>query len=258
MKKLDNLIIAKKKFKSRLIVGTGKYKSMSECAKAIKLSGAEIVTVAVRRVNIVDKKKPLLMDYINPKKITYLPNTAGCFNSKEALRTLRLAREIGGWKLVKLEVLGDKKTLFPDMIETLKSTEVLTKEGFKVMVYCTDDPLMAKRLENVGACAIMPLAAPIGSGLGIQNYTNIKIIRNQTKLPLIIDAGLGQASDATIAMELGCDAVLVNTAIAKAKNPFQMALAFKNSVVAGRQSYLSGRIGKFLFGASSSPKEGTI
>ena len=258
MKKLDNLIIAKKKFKSRLIVGTGKYKSMSECAKAIKLSGAEIVTVAVRRVNIVDKNKPLLMDYINPKKITYLPNTAGCFNSKEALRTLRLAREIGGWKLVKLEVLGDKKTLYPDMIETLKSTEVLTKEGFKVMVYCTDDPLMAKRLENVGACAIMPLAAPIGSGLGIQNYTNIKIIRNQTKLPLIIDAGLGQASDATIAMELGCDGVLVNTAIAKAKNPFQMALAFKNSVVAGRQSYLSGRIGKFLFGTSSSPKEGII
>ena len=258
MKKADNLTIAKKKFKSRLIVGTGKYKSMLECAKAIKLSGAEIVTVAVRRVNIVDKNKPLLMDYINPKKITYLPNTAGCFNSKEALRTLRLAREIGGWKLVKLEVLGDKKTLFPDMIETLKSTEVLTKEGFKVMVYCTDDPLMAKRLENVGACAIMPLAAPIGSGLGIQNYTNIKIIRNQTKLPLIIDAGLGQASDATIAMELGCDGVLVNTAIAKAKNPFQMALAFKNSVVAGRQSYLSGRIKKFLFGSPSSSTKGII
>ena len=258
MKKSDNLTIAKKKFKSRLIIGTGKYKSMSDCAKAIKLSGAEIVTVAVRRVNIVDKNKPLLMDYINPKKITYLPNTAGCFNSKEALRTLRLAREIGGWKLVKLEVLGDKKTLYPDMIETLKSTEILTKEGFQVMVYCTDDPLMAKRLENVGACAIMPLAAPIGSGLGIQNYTNIKIIRNQTKLPLIIDAGLGQASDATIAMELGCDGVLVNTAIAKAKNPFQMALAFKNSVVAGRQSYLSGRIRKFLFGISSSPKKGII
>ena len=161
----DKLIIAKKKFNSRLIVGTGKYQSMSECAKAIKLSGAEIVTVAVRRVNISDKKKPLLMDYIDPKKITYLPNTAGCFNSEEALRTLRLAREIGGWKLVKLEVLGDKKNLFPDMIETLKSTEVLTNEGFKVMVYCSDDPLMAKRLENVGACAIMPLAAPICSGL---------------------------------------------------------------------------------------------
>ena len=258
MKKTDNLIIAKRKFKSRLIVGTGKYKSMSECAKAVKLSGAEIVTVAVRRVNIVDKKKPLLMDYIDPKKITYLPNTAGCFNSEEALRTLRLAREMGGWKLVKLEVLGDKKTLFPDMIETLKSTEVLTKEGFKVMVYCTDDPLMAKRLENVGACAIMPLAAPIGSGLGIQNYTNIKIIRNQTKLPLIIDAGLGQASDATIAMELGCDGVLINTAIAKAKNPFQMAIAMKHAVLAGRKSYLSGRIAKHYFAKPSSPIKGII
>jgi len=258
MKKLDNLIIAKKKYKSRLIVGTGKYKSMSECAKAIKLSGTEIVTVAVRRVNIVDKKKPLLMDYINPKKTTYLPNTAGCFTSEEALRTLRLAREIGGWKLVKLEVLGDKKTLFPDMIETLKSTEILTKEGFKVMVYCTDDPLMAKRLEDVGACAIMPLAAPIGSGLGIQNYTNIKIIRNQTKLPLIIDAGLGQASDATIAMELGCDGVLINTAIAQAQNPFQMAIAMKYAVLAGRNSYLSGRIEKKIFAEASSPTKGII
>ena len=256
--KKDNLTISKKKFNSRLIVGTGKYKSMAECAKAIKISEADIVTVAVRRVNISDKKKPLLMDYIDPKKITYLPNTAGCFTSEDALRTLRLAREIGGWKLVKLEVLGDKKTLFPDMIETLKSTEVLTKEGFKVMVYCTDDPLMAKKLEDVGASAIMPLAAPIGSGLGIQNKTNIKIIRKQTKLPLIIDAGLGQASDATIAMELGCDGVLVNTAIAKAKDPFQMALAFKNSVIAGRQSYVSGRIAKSLFGQPSSPKEGII
>ena len=258
MKKIDNLIIVKKKFKSRLIVGTGKYKNMSECAKAIKLSGADIVTVAVRRVNIVDKKKPLLMDYIDPKKITYLPNTAGCFTSEEALRTLRLAREIGGWKLVKLEVLGDKKTLLPDMIETLKSTEVLTKEGFKVMVYCNDDPLMAKRLENCGACAIMPLAAPIGSGLGIQNTTNIKIIRAQTRLPLIIDAGIGQASDATIAMELGCDGVLLNTAIAKAKNPFQMAIAMKHAVLAGRKSYLSGRISKFIYGYSSSPSKGII
>ena len=207
MKKEDILTIAKKNFKSRLIVGTGKYKNMSECAKAVKISGAEIVTVAVRRVNIFDKNKPLLMDYIDPKKITYLPNTAGCFTSEDALRTLRLAREMGGWKLVKLEVLGDKKTLFPDMIETLKSTEVLAKEGFKVMVYCNDDPLIAKRLENCGASAIMPLAAPIGSGLGIQNKTNIKIIRSQTNLPLIIDAGIGQASDATIAMELGCDGV---------------------------------------------------
>ena len=254
----DTFIIAKRKFNSRLIVGTGKYRNMSECAKAIKLSGAEIVTVAVRRVNIIDKKKPLLMDYIDPKKITYLPNTAGCFNSKDALRTLRLAREIGGWKLVKLEVLGDKKNLFPEMIETLKSTEVLTKEGFKVMVYCNDDPLMAKRLENAGACAIMPLAAPIGSGLGIQNKINIKIIRAQTKLPVIIDAGLGQASDAAIAMELGCDGVLVNTAIAKAKKPFIMAKAFKYAVLAGRQSYLSGRMEKTLMGKASSPSKGII
>ncbi len=256
--KKDNFIIAKKKFKSRLIVGTGKYKTMSECAKAIKISGADMVTVAVRRVNISDKKKPLLMDYIDPKKITYLPNTAGCFNSTEALRTLRLAREIGGWKLVKLEVLGDKKNLFPDMIETLKSTEILSKEGFKVMVYCSDDPLMAKRLEEVGACAIMPLAAPIGSGLGIQNPTNIKIIRNQSKLPLIIDAGLGQASDAVIAMELGCDGVLVNTAIARAKKPFEMARAMKNAVVAGRHSYLSGRILKSDYATPSSPLKGLI
>ena len=254
----DKLVIAKKKFNSRLIVGTGKYKNMKECAKAIKLSGADIVTVAVRRVNITDKKKPLLMDYIDPKKITYLPNTAGCFNSIEALRTLRLAREIGGWKLVKLEVLGDKKNLFPEMIETLSSTEVLAKEGFKVMVYCNDDPLMAKRLENAGACAIMPLAAPIGSGLGILNKVNIKIIRKQTKLPLIIDAGLGQASDATIAMELGCDGVLVNTAIAKAKKPFEMAVAFRNAVLAGRLSYMSGRIEKTIMGKPSSPSEGII
>ena len=256
--KQDKLIISKKRFNSRLIVGTGKYKSMLECAKAIKMSGAEIVTVAVRRVNITNKKKPLLMDFIDPKRITYLPNTAGCFNSNEALRTLRLAREIGGWKLVKLEVLGDKKNLFPEMIETLNSTEILTKEGFKVMVYCNDDPLMAKRLENAGAEAIMPLAAPIGSGLGILNKVNIKIIRNQTKLPLIIDAGLGQASDATIAMELGCDGVLVNTAIAKAKKPFEMAQAFKNAVIAGRQSYLSGRIDKTLMGSPSSPLKGII
>ena len=198
------------------------------------------------------------MDYIDPKKITYLPNTAGCFTSQQALRTLRLAREIGGWKLVKLEVLGDKKNLYPEMIETLKSTEILSKEGFQVMVYCTDDPLMAKRLENSGAKAIMPLAAPIGSGLGIQNKVNIKIIRAQTKLPLIIDAGLGQASDAAIAMELGCDGVLVNTAIAKAKKPFEMAQAFKHAVLAGRKSYLSGRISKNLMGEASSPSQGVI
>ena len=258
MKKKDYLKIGKKKFISRLIVGTGKYKNMNDCAKAIKISGADMVTVAVRRVNIIDKNKPLLMDYIDPKKITYLPNTAGCFNSEEALRTLRLAREIGGWKLVKLEVLGDKKNLLPDMIETLKSTEVLTKEGFEVMVYCNDDPLMAKRLENVGATAIMPLAAPIGSGLGIQNKLNIKIIRNQTKLPLIIDAGIGTASDASIAMEMGCDGVLINTAIAKAKNPLVMADAMKHAVIAGRKSYLSGRIKKNILGSASSPSKGLI
>ena len=256
--KRDFLKIASKKFNSRLIVGTGKYKSFLECAKAIKAAGAEIVTVAVRRVNISDKKKPVLMDYIDPKKITYLPNTAGCFTSDEALRTLRLAREIGGWKLVKLEVLGDKKSLLPDMIETLKSTEVLSKEGFKVMVYCNDDPLMAKRLENVGAVAIMPLAAPIGSGLGIQNYINIKIIRNQTKLPLIIDAGIGEASDAAIAMELGCDGVLINTAIAQAKKPLEMAKAMKYAVLAGRKSYLSGRIKKSLMGFASTTNKGII
>tara|TARA_Y100000590_G_scaffold392689_1_gene470304 strand:- start:570 stop:1346 length:777 start_codon:yes stop_codon:yes gene_type:complete len=258
MKKKDYLKIGQKNFLSRLIVGTGKYKNMNECAKSIKISGAEIVTVAVRRVNITDKNKPLLMDYIDPKKITYLPNTAGCFNSEEALRTLRLAREIGGWKLVKLEVLGDKKNLFPDMIETLKSTEVLAKENFKVMVYCNDDPLMAKRLENAGAIAIMPLAAPIGSGLGIQNKLNIQIIRNQTKLPLIIDAGIGTASDASMAMELGCDGVLINTAIAKAKKPFIMADSMKHAVIAGRKSYLSGRIKKNVLGSPSSPKKGLI
>ena len=254
----DFFKIANKKFKSRLIVGTGKYKNFSECAKAIKYSGAEIVTVAVRRVNIVDKKKPLLMDYINPKKITYLPNTAGCFTSEDALRTLRLAREIGGWKLVKLEVLGDKKNLFPDMIETLRSTEILSKEGFKVMVYCSDDPLMAKRLEDSGAVAIMPLAAPIGSGLGIQNSTNIKIIRSQTKLPVIIDAGIGQASDAVIAMELGCDGVLINTAIAKAKKPLEMAQAMKYAIIAGRKSFVSGRISKNLHGIASTTNKGII
>jgi len=258
MKKKDQFIVGKKKFSSRLIVGTGKYKNMSECAKAIKISGADIVTVAVRRVNISNKSKPLLMDYLDPKKITYLPNTAGCFTSDQALRTLRLAREIGGWKLVKLEVLGDKKNLFPDIIETLRSTEILTKEGFKVMVYCNDDPLMAKRLEDAGACAIMPLAAPIGSGLGIQNKVNLKIIREQTKLPLVVDAGIGQASDATEAMELGCDGVLVNTAIAKAKNPIKMAKAMKFAVIAGRSSYLSGRIKPYLFGSASTTNKGII
>ena len=254
----DPFTIDKQKYKSRLIVGTGKYKSFSECAKAVKVSGAEIVTVAVRRVNISDKSKPLLMDYINPKKIKYLPNTAGCFTSDDALRTLRLAREIGGWKLVKLEVLGDKKNLFPDMIETIKSTKVLVKEGFKVMVYCSDDPLMAKKLEDVGASAVMPLASPIGSGLGILNKVNIKIIKDKIKIPLIIDAGIGDAVDAAEAMQLGCDGVLINTAIAKAKKPLIMAEAMKLAVIAGRKSYLSGRITKNLAGSPSSPKLGII
>ncbi|RPF74086.1 MAG: thiazole synthase [Rickettsiales bacterium TMED289] len=254
----DIFKIANKKYLSRLIVGTGKYKNFEECAKAVEISGAEIVTVAVRRVNITDTSKPLLMDYLDPKKITYLPNTAGCFNSSEALRTLRLAREIGGWKLVKLEVLGDKKTLFPDIVETLKSTEILSKEGFKVMVYCTDDPLMSKRFENAGASAIMPLASPIGSGLGILNSLNIKIIRLQTRLPLIIDAGIGDAKDAAEAMQLGCDGILVNSAIAKAKKPYLMAEAMRLAVIAGRKSYLSGRIKKSIFGKASSPKTGII
>ena len=254
----DDFVIAKKKFKSRLIVGTGKYKNFQQTAEAIKASGTDMVTVAVRRVNITDKKEPALMDYIDPKKITYLPNTAGCFNSRDALRTLRLAREMGGWKLVKLEVLGNKKTLYPNMIETIKSTEILVKEGFKVMVYCTDDPIMAKKLEDVGASSIMPLAAPIGSGLGIQNKINIKIIKEQSKVPVIVDAGVGESSDATIAMELGCDGVLINSAIAEAKNPILMAEAMKFAVMAGRKSYLAGRMKKREFGNPSSPIKNII
>ena len=251
--KIDNTLLS-----SRLIVGTGKYKNLLETSKAINASGADMVTVAVRRVNITDKKKPMLTDYLNPKKIILLPNTAGCFNSKDALRTLRLAREMGGWKLVKLEVLGDKKTLYPNMIETIKSTKILVKEGFKVMVYCTDDPLLAKELEDNGASAIMPLASPIGSGLGIQNRINISLIIKNSKVPVIIDAGIGTASDATIAMELGCDGVLVNTAIAKAKNPILMAKAFKDAVIAGRHSYIAGRMEKNYFASPSSPKKGLI
>ena len=252
------LKIGNKKLKSRLIVGTGKYKSLSETAKAVKISGADMVTVAVRRVNIIDKKKPMLTDYLNPKKIIYLPNTAGCFNSQEALRTLRLAREMGGWKLVKLEVLGDKKTLYPNMIETIKSTKTLVKEGFKVMVYCTDDPILAKKLEDLGAIAIMPLASPIGSGLGIQNKTNISLIIKQSKVPVIIDAGIGTASDATIAMELGCDGVLINSAIANAKKPLLMAKAFKDAVISGRNSFLAGRMKKKYLASPSSPTKGII
>ena len=256
--KKDKFRIAGKSLKSRLIVGTGKYKNFDETAKAIKASGADMVTVAVRRVNVLDKKKPILTDYLNPKKIIYLPNTAGCFNSDEALRTLRLAREMGGWKLVKLEVLGDKKTLYPNMIETIKSTKILVKEGFKVMVYCTDDPLLAKKLEDSGASAIMPLASPIGSGLGLQNKINISLIIKQSKVPVIVDAGIGTASDATIAMELGCDGVLVNSAIATAKKPIVMAKAFKDAVISGRNSFLAGRMKKNYFASPSSPTKGLI
>ena len=256
--KKDILKIAGKIIKSRLIVGTGKYKNFSETAKAVKASGADMVTVAVRRVNILDKKKPILTDYLNPKKIIFLPNTAGCFNSKEALRTLRLAREMGGWKLVKLEVLGDKKTLYPNMIETIKSTKILVKEGFKVMVYCTDDPLLAKKLEDNGASAIMPLASPIGSGLGLINKVNLSLIIKQTNVPVIVDAGIGTASDASIAMELGCDGVLINSAIAKAKNPILMAKAFKDAVISGRNSFLAGRMNKSLLASPSSPISGLI
>jgi len=256
--KKDSFKIAGKEIKSRLIVGTGKYKSFSETAKAVKASGADMVTVAVRRVNITDKKKPILTDYLNTKKIVLLPNTAGCFTSAEALRTLRLAREMGGWKLVKLEVLGDKKTLFPNMIETIIATKTLSKEGFKVMVYCSDDPLLAKKLEDNGASAIMPLASPIGSGLGLQNKVNISLIIKQSKVPVIVDAGIGTASEATVAMELGCDGVLVNSAIANSKNPILMAKAFKDAVISGRNAFLAGRMKKKFFGTASSPEKGLI
>ncbi len=256
--KQDYLKISNTKLKSRLIVGTGKYKSLKETADAIKASGAEMVTVAIRRVNIIDKKKPMLTDYLNLKKTILLPNTAGCFTSDEALRTLRLAREMGGWKLVKLEVLGDKKTLYPDMIETIKSTKTLVREGFKVMVYCSDDPLLARKLEDCGASAIMPLASPIGSGLGIQNKINISLIIKQSKVPVIVDAGIGTASDATIAMELGCDGVLINSAIANAKKPLIMAKAFKDAVISGRNAFIAGRMKKNIYASPSSPIKGLI
>jgi thiazole synthase len=252
------LVIAGKTYKSRLIVGTGKYKSYEENARALEASGAEMVTVAVRRVNLTDPNQPRLMDFIDPKKYTYLPNTAGCFTGEDAVRTLRLAREAGGWTLVKLEVLGNKKTLYPDMIETLRATEMLLKEGFQVMVYASDDPLMAKRLEEMGVAAIMPLAAPIGSGLGVQNPVGIRMIVEDAKIPVIVDAGVGTASDAAIAMELGCDAVLMNTAIAEAKNPAMMAQAMKHAVEAGRLAYLAGRMPKKRYADPSSPLAGLI
>jgi len=254
----DIFKIGERTFNSRLIVGTGKYKDLQETADAVKASGADIVTVAVRRVNITDTKEPLLMDFIDPKKITYLPNTAGCFNSEDALRTLRLAKESGGWNLVKLEVLGDEKTLYPNMRETLVAAEILVKEGFEVMVYCSDDPIACKQLEDIGVAAIMPLGSLIGSGQGIPNKLNIEIIKKQSKVPVIVDAGIGTASDAAIAMELGCDGVLVNSAIAKAQNPILMATSMKNAVIAGRQSYLSGRMDKINIASPSSPVKGKI
>ncbi|NVD44492.1 sulfur carrier protein ThiS [Qipengyuania atrilutea] len=254
----DTWTVAGRTFTSRLIVGTGKYKDFEQNAAALEASGSEIVTVAVRRVNVSDPKAPMLTDFIDPKKITYLPNTAGCFNADEAIRTLRLAREAGGWDLVKLEVLGEARTLYPDMRETLKATEVLAKEGFHPMVYCADDPIAAQQLEEAGAVAIMPLGAPIGSGLGIQNRVTIRLIVEGAKVPVLVDAGVGTASDAAVAMELGCDGVLMNTAIAEAKDPVRMARAMKLGVEAGREAYLSGRMATRKYADPSSPLAGLI
>ena len=251
-------VLAGKTYKSRLIIGTGKYKSYADNAAALEASGAEIVTVAVRRVNVSDPKAPMLTDFIDPKKITYLPNTAGCYTGEEAIRTLRLAREAGGWDLVKLEVLGEARTLYPDMVETLRATEILAKEGFKPMVYCVDDPIAAKRLEDAGAVAIMPLGAPIGSGLGLQNQVMIRLIVEGASVPVLVDAGVGTASDASVAMELGCDGVLMNTAIAEAKDPIMMARAMKLAVESGRLAYLSGRMAKRRYADPSSPLAGLI
>ncbi len=254
----DSWQVAGRTFRSRLIVGTGKYKSFEENAAAVEASGAEIVTVAVRRVNIADPKQPMLTDFIDPNKVTYLPNTAGCFAADEAVRTLRLAREAGGWTLVKLEVLGEAKTLYPDMRETLKATETLVKEGFEPMVYCVDDPIAARQLEEAGAVAIMPLGAPIGSGLGIQNRVTIRLIVEGAKVPVLVDAGVGTASDAAVAMELGCDGVLMNTAIAEARDPVMMARAMKLAVESGRLAYRAGRMGKRRYADPSSPLAGLI
>jgi len=254
----DSWTVAGRTFHSRLIVGTGKYRSLEENAAAVEASGAEIVTVAVRRVNIADPSQPMLMDHIDPKKVTYLPNTAGCYTAEEAIRTLRLAREAGGWTLVKLEVLGEAKTLYPDMVETLRATEVLAREGFQPMVYCSDDPIAARRLEDAGAVAIMPLGAPIGSGLGIQNQVMIRLMVESARVPVLVDAGVGTASDAAVAMELGCDGVLMNTAIAEAKDPVMMARAMKAAVEAGRLAYRAGRMGKRRYADPSSPLAGLI
>jgi len=257
-KPADTWTVAGRTFSSRLIVGTGKYKDYAQNAAAAEAAGAEIVTVALRRVNLSDPTQPMLVDHVKPDRFTFLPNTAGCFTGEEAVRTLRLAREAGGWTLVKLEVLSDPKTLFPDMEETLRALKLLVAEGFEVMVYCSDDPVYARKLEEAGAAAIMPLGAPIGSGLGIQNRVNIRLIVEQSKVPVLVDAGVGTASDAVIAMELGCDGVLMNTAIAEAKDPILMASAMKHAVIAGREAYLAGRMPKRLYADPSSPLAGLI
>ena len=254
----DTWSVAGRTFRSRLIVGTGKYKDYAQNAAAAEAAGAEIVTVAVRRVNLTDRDKPMLVDYVKPDRFTYLPNTAGCFTGEEAVRTLRLAREAGGWTLVKLEVLSDPKTLYPDMEETLRALKLLVAEGFQVMVYCTDDPVFCRKLEGEGASAIMPLGAPIGSGLGIQNRVNLRLIVEQAKVPVLVDAGVGTASDATIGMELGCDGILMNTAIAEAKDPIRMATAMKHAVIAGREAYLAGRMPRRMYADPSSPLAGLI
>lgn len=254
----DGFEIAGRHFTSRLIVGTGKYKDFDETRDAIEASGAEIVTVAVRRVNIADPSQPMLADFVDPKKYTYLPNTAFCYTADEAVRTLRLAREAGGWDLVKLEVLGDQKSLYPNMPETLKAAEMLVGEDFQVMVYCNDDPIAAKTLEEIGCCAIMPLAAPIGSGLGVQNPVNIRLIIEGANVPVLVDAGVGTASDAAVAMELGCDGVLMNTAIAQAKEPVLMARAMKLAIESGRLAYLAGRMPMKKYADPSSPLAGII
>ena len=254
----DSWTVAGRTFRSRLIVGTGKYRDFAQNAAAVEASGAEIVTVAVRRVYISDPKAPMLTDFIDPRKITYLPNTAGCFTAEDAIRTLRLAREAGGWDLVKLEVLGEARTLYPDMRETLKATEVLAGEGFLPMVYCVDDPIAARQLEEAGAVAVMPLGAPIGSGLGIQNRVTIRLIVEGAKVPVLVDAGVGTASDAAVAMELGCDGVLMNTAIAEAQDPIRMARAMKLAVEAGRDAYRAGRMATRKYADPSSPLAGLI
>jgi thiazole synthase len=250
--------IGKQSFKSRLIVGTGKYKDFNETKLAIEESGAEIVTVAVRRVNITDRNKENLLDFIDPKRWQILPNTAGCYTADEAIRTLRLAREVGVGTMVKLEIIGDPKTLFPDVPATIEAARILVKEGFTVLPYVTDDPVACKRLEEIGCAAVMPLAAPIGSGLGIRNPFNIKIIIEQSKVPVIVDAGVGTASDAAVAMELGCDGVLMNTAIAGAKDPLAMARAMRLGIEAGRLAFLAGRIERRLYATASSPITGLI